>query len=886
MVKKEIDLSENYIKWFFELKKEDIPIAGGKGANLGEMFNLKYPVPPGFVITAQSFDYFLNQNNVKEKIKDLINSIDLENTAQLEKTSKEIRNLIENQQLPINLKNEILEAYHILSTENKSEASISQDALNILKNARESIFVSVRSSATTEDLATASFAGQQESFLNVKGDENLIEYVKKCFSSLYTARAIYYRNQKGFEEGKSLLAVVIQKMINSEKSGVIFSRDPVNLQENIVVEAVWGLGEGIVSGMINPDNYVVSRNLNIESTKITDKKIAIIRSGSGETVTVKLSPERSNMQVLTNGQICELAEYAMKLEEHYQNPQDIEFAIEDNKIYIVQSRPITTLKSEIKEKGTLSGNILLKGLGASPGIGVGTVRIVNTMADLSKIKKGDVLVTKMTNPDMVVSMQKSVAIVTDEGGITSHASIVSREMGIPAVVGTSEATNILKDGMKITVDGTAGKVYEGEVSKTRFTEVKPIIETKLKLRLILDLPDFADRAAESKINSVGLLRLEGIIAESGKHPILFEKENKLNEYSEIIKKGIEKIAVHFSSIWIRTSDIRSDEFNTLKGAPEQKELNPMLGLHGIRFSLKHPQLLEAEFEAIKKVALKYSDKKFGVMFPQIISVEELKQAKQILNKFKTNNMKVGIMIETPAAVQIIRQLCEEKIDFISFGTNDLTQFTLAVDRGNEEVQYLYNELHPAIASQIRKVIYACKEYKVKTSICGQAGSNPKMIKELLKYGIDSISVNADVAHDLSVYIKKLEEENNIPDHRNFNKPSLTSDIKQERVINMQEKREEKEPIENIDDFKEISEKSDSILEEIRNKNQQQIIDDQKREIEIESEEEQESAEEENKLSDETINPENIGVYNPDEKEEPSKNTFKYNFDDDEEYKVF
>ena len=759
MVKKKADISfsDKYIKWFSELGKNDIKVAGGKGANLGEMYNHRFPVPPGFVITADAFTFFISE--IKEQIKSIMLNIDFEDTGDLENKSKEIRQLIEEQEMPEELQMEILESYHILGSEKIDEKGISQDALNILRNSQEPIFVSVRSSATTEDLADASFAGQQQSFLNVKGDADLIDFIKKCFSSLYTARAMYYRNKKGFKEGQALLAVVVQKMIDSEKSGVAFSKNPVNVKEEVVVEAVYGLGEGIVSGMINPDNYIIKgtkiTDLEIKDIKVSNKKIAIVRSGSGENKVVKLSSDRSKDQVLTKAEILEIANYAIKLEEHYGKPQDIEFALEANKIYIVQSRPITTIGSTGKEE--LTGKLLLEGLGASPGIGVGVVKLIHDMDDLPKIKKGDVLVTEMTNPDMVVSMQKAIAIVTNEGGMTSHAAIVSREMGIPAVVGTGEATKTLKDGMKVTVDGTNGRIYEGEVAKTTKTEIKPVVKTeKIKLKVIVDLPEFAERAAESGIDEIGLTRLEGIIASSNRHLLDYEKKGDLDKYTKLLKKGLEKISKPFKRMWIRSSDIRTDEFGSLEGAPE-KEINPMLGLHGIRFSLKHPKILEAELDAIRQLADENPDKKFGVMFPQVISLEEVKQAKEIFNKIKIRNMEFGVMIETPAAVQIIESLCKEGIHFISFGTNDLTQFTLGVDRGDDNVQELYNEMHPAVLSQIALVIGVCKKYNIETSICGQAGSNKEMVEFLLENGIDSISVNADAAYEISVFINEIEK---------------------------------------------------------------------------------------------------------------------------------
>ncbi len=748
---------EEYIKWFSEISNKDVSTAGGKGASLGEMYNAGFPVPPGFVITAQGFDYFLKSTGVKDKIKALVDSIEMENTQELTKRSNEIRALIESQELPSDLKQEILEAYRILSSEKIETRGISINALNILKNSQEPIFVAIRSSATTEDLAEASFAGQQESFLNIKGEARLIEYVKKCFSSLFTARAIYYRTKQGFGAADALLSAVIMKMIDSEKSGVMFSRSPMGDKDEITIEAVYGLGEGIVSGQINPDHYIVTRDLKIKSIKLSEKKIAIVRTGSGNNETIKLTSQRSKMQVMTNGQIIEAANYAIRLEEHYKKPQDIEFAIEANKLYIVQSRPITTLNKEVKQVGTISGKILLEGQGSSPGIGVGIVKIIRTMADLPKIKKGDVLVTEMTNPDMVVAMEKSVAIITDEGGMTSHAAIVSREMGIPCVVGTDKATKLLKEGMKVTVDGTNGKIYEGAVAETHFTEIKKALPTnKVKLKVIVDLPESAERAALTGIDSVGLTRVEGIIAHSEKHPLQFEKEKDYDGYSELIRKGIDEIAKHFEQQWIRTSDIRTDEYNSLKGAPE-REINPMLGLHGIRFSLKYPKLFEAELLAIKKVAEKYPKKRFGVMFPQVILIEEVRKAREYFEKYKIANMEFGVMIETPAAVQIIESICKEGIDFISFGTNDLTQFTLAIDRGEESVQYLYNELNPAIYSQIKRVINVCRQYKVYTSICGQAGSKREMAEFLFNQGINSISVNSDAAYDISKLIVELEE---------------------------------------------------------------------------------------------------------------------------------
>jgi pyruvate,water dikinase len=824
----DLDLNEKYVKWLSQLSAKDIPIAGGKGANLAEMYNIGLPVPPAFIITAQAFDAFLTQSKIKEEINKIIQKTNVFNTKELDDNSKKIHELVVNAELPEDMQKEITEAYELLSTENKKDILDEDNDKNKTKKESEGVFVAVRSSATTEDLADASFAGQQETFTNIKGNKSLLNAVKKCFASLYTARAVYYRHKKGFAKANALLSVVVQKMINSEKSGVIFTKNPMNKKDEIIIEAVFGLGEGIVSGKISPDHYVLNSELDLIDKKIANKKIALIKEENGNGKEIKLDEEKSKSQVLTTGELGTLGNLGQKIENHYKKPQDIEFAISEHKVYIVQSRPITTLgktkekeKIENKEKTEnkkITGEVILTGQPASPGIASGTVRIIREIKDLEKVKKGDILVTTMTNPDMVVAMQRASAIVTDEGGLTSHASIISREMAIPCVVGTETSTQLLKDGQLITVDGENGKIYKGKTnfdSENNKKEILPIVSTKTKIKVMVDLPDFAERAAKSQCNSVGLVRLEGIIAESGKHPLMFLRENKLGDYSKIIEKGITEIAKHFKTIWIRTSDIRTDEYQHLAGAPKQIELNPMLGFHGIRFSLKNLGILEAEMNAIKNTAEKYPDKKFGIMFPQIISENEIEQAYKIFHtKYHKNNIVLGAMIETPAAVQLIRHICKY-VKFISFGTNDLTQYTLAVDRGNSECQYLYDETHPAVLSQLKRVIDICKEYKVESSICGQAGSKKEMVEHLVKYGIDSISVNADTANEISVFVAELEKNKNA---KNLN-PNLNN---QNNKDNMEQNKKSK--ILPIGDTKEIEKKIEEKKQEVEKKKLDKAID--------------------------------------------------------------
>ncbi|MEK6741746.1 MAG: phosphoenolpyruvate synthase [Nanoarchaeota archaeon] len=814
-----------FIKWFSELNKSSGAIAGGKGANLAEIYNLKISVPPGFVITAQSYDYFIKSAGLDQRIKNLLEKIDYEDTEQLDNVTKEIREMIERAEFPENLREEIIDSYETLSAEDSKTRN--KPANELIGKSQDFPFVAVRSSATAEDLAEASFAGQQESFLNVRGDSDLLLHIKKCFASLFTSRAAYYRNKKGFKHIQVSLAVVVQKMIDSDKSGVIFSKDPSTKRNNVIIEAVWGLGEGIVSGQITPDRYIVSQKesgeFEIIEKEITKKKIAIVRGPNGGKETIKLKEERSEQQVLKEHEVVMLSEIAIKLEDHYKKPQDIEFAIASDKIYIVQTRPITTMESrgDISSEKELNGEVVLTGLAASPGIGFGKIKIVLSLNDLNKIEKGDILVTKMTDPDMVVTMQKCAAIVTDEGGLTAHAAIVSREMGIPAIVGTQEATTKLKDGEMMTVDGFTGKVYRGKVSEFVQKEIKPVVsKTRTKIKVMVDLPSFASRAAKTGIKEVGLARIEGIIAESGKHPLYFVKKNKIKDYEELIFKGLNEIAEHFEEIWVRTSDIRSDEFQHLEGAPEKVEANPMLGMHGIRFSLKNPDILRAELRAMKRVSKQ--GRKIGVMAPQIISVEEVRSLKKFLKETNFPEAKVGIMVETSAAVQLIEDFCEEGIEFISFGTNDLTQYTLAVDRGNEEVQDLYDEMHPAVLRQMAYVIKTCKEKGVETSICGQAGSKKEMAKFLVQTGIDSISVNADVASEIAEYVAEIEGiiNNKSEEEPSHNQSNKTNTLKHE---NHHSKEFHKEPAkESYDEFVNAAIKEEIISEVRINANKKQF----------------------------------------------------------------
>lgn len=764
-----------FIKWFEDLRKTDVPLVGGKGANLGEMTNAGIPVPPGFCVTAQAYKYFVENvkvedgRSLQEWIMEVISKTNVDDSKQLQENTARIREKIVSMEMPEEIAKEIEEAYKNLSQRFNKDA----------------VFVAVRSSATAEDLPEASFAGQQETYLDVYGVEDVIEKVKKCWASLWTARATFYRAKQGFDHSKVYLSAVVQKMVNSETSGVMFTANPVtNDRSEIMINGAWGLGEAVVSGSVSPDEYIVEKGTwKIKEKYIAKKEVMVVRNpetGRG-TVFVKvadfLGPEYVEKQVLTEEQIIEVAKIGARIEEHYGWPQDIEWAYDkdDGKLYIVQSRPITTLKEEVKTEEaemTEEMKVLLKGLGASPGIGAGKVVIIFEADEIDKVKEGDILVTTMTNPDMVPAMKRASAIVTDEGGRTCHAAIVSRELGIPAVVGTKEATKVLKDGMLVTVDGTRGVVFEGivkklvekekeEEAKAKVVGGAPLL-TATEIKVNVSMPEIAERAAATGADGVGLLRAEHMILGIGQHPIKYIRDGKEEELIEKLIEGIRTVAEAFypRRVWYRTLDAPTDEFRNLPGGEEEpEEANPMLGWRGIRRGLDQQELLRTEFKAIKRLV----DEGFtniGVMLPLVSHVEQLREAKRIAREVGLEphkDIEFGVMIEIPAAALIIEELAKEGIDFISFGTNDLTQYTLAVDRNNELVAKLYDETHPAVMKLVEYVIDVSKKYGFETSICGQAGSDPKMARKLVRLGIDSISANPDAVELIRKVVYQEEQ---------------------------------------------------------------------------------------------------------------------------------
>ena len=1147
------------VLWLDEVDKDDVPLVGGKGANLGELLRLGVPVPEGFVVDASTFKHFIESTGLKDKIIEILSSVDVNNMKELEEASKKIREMIESTPMPKEIEEEIRRAYRQLCEE-----------------VGEEVYVAVRSSATAEDLPSASFAGQQDTYLNVRGEDDVVEKVRKCWGSLYTPRAIFYRVQHGFRHEDVSIAVVVQKMVNSEKSGVMFTSHPITGEKIAIIEAVFGLGEAIVSGAVTPDHYEYDRiNRRLVKVQVAEKKFMLTRQDS-KTVKVELG-EKGKERVLSDEEIGELVKLGEIIEDHYGHPQDVEWAIERGKVYIVQSRPVTTIKGKEVEVGEVGeGEILVKGLGASPGIGVGKVKIVLNPDEINKIEEGDILVTIMTTPDMVPAMRKASAIVTDEGGYTClsgdtllltsrgfmkakeiyeavergenieilsfdyakmnptwrrvvramkrrsklirvsvsqsgrvkdnyiditpdhrfyvlngrdlikkelrdvlkdenccvvvnrietncensnpklayllglllsdgyirlqmgkrgyrrgaivltqkdkkeiiknflncinetfgehhvticskascgtivgtakdyvvsdllvakelmeitqnleefilslddvsliafvsglidgdgcisnnriqiyvskedvfralilallglgivpqvtknknirnvqiteidifrefsvkvrnanvrrrnvgmkffsardllkdivrkvnwkgkikpyvdnnllidkeklrrilsilddvereklerlidapiqsmritfveylgedyvynfevdaveemeknyvvftknltpilvsncHAAIVSRELGIPAVVGTGNATKVLKDGMIVTVDGEKGVVYKGALKEKKKEEVRavtvaPQIITATEIKVNISIPDVAEKVAkETNADGVGLFRIEHMVLSLKKHPMKYIKDGEVEEYINALYNGMKKVVKAFypRPVWVRTLDAPTDEFRSMEGGEDEPiESNPMLGFRGIRRDLREEEHFRAEMRAIKRL-IDEGYTNIGIMLPLVTRVEEVKRAKEIAREegIPIDKIDFGIMVETPASALIIEDIIREcGITFVSFGTNDLTQYTLAVDRNNEHVAYLYNEKHPAVLKLIEHVIKVCKKYGVKTSICGQAGSDPKFAEILVKMGIDSISANPDAVQKVRETVARVE----------------------------------------------------------------------------------------------------------------------------------
>lgn len=781
-----------YIKWFNEINKNDIPIVGGKGANLGELTQKGVDVPPGFCVTARAYVDFIKLSKLEGKIREKIEGLDVEDSALLQMRAHEIRELIKGCDIPEEIKSEIVKAYKEFSE----------------KVGMENPHVAIRSSATAEDLPDASFAGQQDTYLEISGTEEVLKHVRKCWASLWTARAIYYREKQKFDHFEVSLSAVVQKMVNSEKSGVMFTANPVNNDRNqLMINASWGLGEAIVSGTVTPDEYIIDKKANSIIEKHIAEKLSMVVKKEQEVGTVEvevseyLGFDMVNKQCLSEEEIMKLAGYGMKIEGLYGSNQDIEWAFDkDTKnLYILQARPITTLKDAKKECDSVKDKeeliTLVKGLPASPGIASGKVKYIANINEIARVEDGDVLVTVMTNPDMVPAMRRASAVVTDEGGRTCHAAIVSRELGIPCIVGAKTASSTLKEGMEVTVDATRGVVYKGKVLQENKKEEKmaeaattsvlsedfiyqlaPITATKIYMNL--GEPSIIGKYKNLPFDGIGLMRTEFIFTNMiGAHPMYLVKTGQGQLLIDKMAEGITMVAqeIYPRPIVVRLSDFRTNEFRGLKGGDEVEpiENNPMIGWRGVSryISPAYEEGFRLECRALKKAREEYGLTNIWAMLPFVRTTWELKKVKQIMAEeglVQGNNFKLWIMAEVPSVVFEAEEFAQ-LVDGFSIGSNDLTQLIMGADRDSGILNNMgyFDERNEAVKRAISILIKAAHKYGKTISICGQGPSQyPEFAEFLVEQGINSMSVNPDtVAYtrrlvasvEQRIILKKLRE---------------------------------------------------------------------------------------------------------------------------------
>lgn len=779
---------EKLILWFNNLGKEDVPLVGGKVANLGEMIQAGIPVPPGFAVTAQAYEKFIIDTGIAEKMYKILEetATDIDNPKQFEGASQKVRELIESTPILKEIANAIEKAYQKLN----GQAGVNPP------------LVAVRSSATAEDLPGASFAGQQETYLNVRGIEELLEKTVKCWSSLFTPRAIFYRTEKGFKHENVLISVGVQKMVDAKVAGVMFSINPVTGQENqIVIEANWGLGETVVSGEVTPDHYVVDKkSLKIIDKKVVKKAVQHVRdSETGKTIETEVPDDKQEEPCLTDEEIVALAELAKLIEEHYGIPQDVEWAIDrglsfPKNIYIVQSRPETVWSLKTAEEievskpfavssPLLERRVIVRGIAAGKrSVSAGTAKLVLTPEDASDlIDKGDVLVTSMTDPDYVPFMKLAGAIVTDKGGVTCHAAIVSRELGIPCVVGTGNATKLMKMNQEYTVDAKSGVVYEGFIKE--FVEPTTSVSTAVssgvglmsapvtatKIYMNLGVPEKIEDYKHLPFDGIGLMRIEFILASYvGEHPMHLLETERGESFVNKLAEGIAAVArtIQPHPVVVRFSDFKTNEYRDLKGGEkyEIEESNPMLGWRGASryISQWYEKAFRLECQAIKKCRKEWKLKNVWVMLPMIRTVWEAEKCLEIMKEEgleRSRDFQVWFMAETPS-IAILTDKFSELCDGFSIGSNDMTQGVLMIDRDSERLGQMgyFDERDPAIKRIISHLIKVAHEHGCTVSICGEAPSDlPDFAEFLVRCGIDSISVNADAVISTRRLVASIEQ---------------------------------------------------------------------------------------------------------------------------------
>jgi len=785
------EMKEDLIIWFEHLRKTDIPSVGGKNASLGEMINAGMPIPPGFAVTAYSYKRFTEETGISEKIYTVIKKkvTDPNDPKQYEIASKKIREIIESTPVPKDIEEAVRNAYQALCRKLNTNA----------------VFVAVRSSATAEDLPDASFAGQQETYLNVKGEDELLEKTVKCWSSLFTPRAIFYRTEKGFAHENVFISVGVQKMVNAKAAGVMFTINPVTGDpDQIVIEGNYGLGESVVSGAVTPDDFIVDKaTLNIVERRIVKKTLQYVRDpNTGKTAHMEVPPEKQERSCLSDEEILKLVELAKIIEQHYGTAQDIEWAIDSelpfpDNILIVQSRPETVWsvkRAEAPEKveaermkPTKTLKVAVKGIAAGTrSYGIGVAKVVLNLEEAGKLmQKGDVLVTDMTNPDYVPFMKLAGAIVTDKGGVTCHAAIVSRELGIPCVVGTGNATKLMVTGKEYTVDSRSGVVYEGVLptlteqlsSSTQVasptdtsgftTQAVPVTATKIYMNL--GVPEKVEDYKHLPFEGIGLMRIEFILASYiGEHPLYLIETGQAQKFVAKLAEGIAVVAraIQPRSVVVRFSDFKTNEYRQLKGGEKYEivEANPMLGWRGCSryISSWYEKAFRLECQAIKKCREEWGLKNVWVMLPVVRTVWEAKKSLEIMREEgleKSRDFKVWFMAETPS-IAILADEFSKLCDGFSIGSNDMTQGILMIDRDSERLGQMgyFDERDPAVKRIIAHLIKVAHEHGCTVSICGEGPSNlPDFAEFLVRVGIDSISVNADAVISTRKHVASIEQ---------------------------------------------------------------------------------------------------------------------------------
>lgn len=762
--------------WFDEIGKQDVPVVGGKSASLGEMTSkTKVPVPYGFALTADAYRLFLKESGLERKIAESLKPLkDTNDTVMLQKVGAEIRKMMNSAPIPKELEKAIVQAYEKLAAHEK------------VKNP----FVAIRSSATAEDLPDASFAGQQETYLNISGAHGVVESVRECYASLFTDRAIFYRVEKGFDHLSVALSAVVQMMCYSESSGVMFTVDPTNGDESVVViEAAYGLGEYVVKGTVTPDTYYVDKEtLQIVRKSVSTKIIMLAQKPNGGTEERSVPDALRDRQVISDAQVIELAKYGLTIEKHYGRTMDIEWGLDKQtgKLLILQARPETVWslkKSPIEQKTaiTTERKILLQGLPSSPGIGAGKVHLIPSSEHVNEFQAGEILVTEMTAPDWVPAMKKARAIVTDAGGMTCHAAIVSRELGIPCITGTKTGTKVLSTGMEVTVDAKSGVVYEGIISEalTPKSQGGPISEQQIvamapvtgtKIYVNLGEPELAEKVAQLPADGVGLLRMEFIVNDSiKKHPMWLIETKNPNEFVDKLAAGLATFCRAFSPrpVVLRFSDFKTNEYAKLEGGAKYesaiKESNPLLGFRGAcRYTdPRYEPAFKLEIEAVKKVRNEMGLKNLWCMIPFNRTVEEFVRIRELLRQEglkQDDDFKLWIMAEIPSNVILADEFCKAGADGFSIGSNDLTMLILGADRDNEVLAPLFDERNLAVKRAIKSLIETAHQYGKTVSICGQAPSvYPEFGRFLVESGIDSISVNPDVVTQTKKQVAQVEQ---------------------------------------------------------------------------------------------------------------------------------